>query len=220
VPSLVQLVIIGAGGFGPEVAWAAGNANAGQPRHDLVGFCDDDPAKAGGRAADLPVLGSVEEAARTLSGHPRFICAIGNNAVRAKVVARAMAVGWAPATVIDPSVIVAPGVVVGEGTYVGAGSILSPNARLGNHVLINHHCSIGHDSRLEDYVSVQPGGRISGGCVLAEGASVSSNGVVAPGRRVGRYATVGAASFAVRDVPDGHTVIGTPARAIARKAER
>jgi sugar O-acyltransferase (sialic acid O-acetyltransferase NeuD family) len=212
------LVILGAGGFGPEVAWAARNANTVFPHHELIGFCDDDPAKAGSSVADLPVLGSPEAAAKTLPAPPRFICAVGSNAGRAKLVARARALGWLPATVIDPSVIVAPGVVVGDGTYVGAGSILSPNARLGNYVLINHHCSIGHDSTLDDYVSVQPGGRISGGCHLAEGASVSSNGVVAPGRRVGRYATVGAASFAVRDVPDGHTVIGTPARAIARKA--
>jgi len=212
------LVILGAGGFGPEVAWAARNANSVSPQHALVGFCDDDPTKAGGRTADLPVLGAPEDAAQALAERPRFICAIGNNAIRAKVVARALALGWTPTTVIDPSVIVAPGVVVGDGTYVGAGSILSPNARIGNYVLINHHCSIGHDSRLDDYVSVQPGGRISGGCHLAEGASVASNGVVAPGRRVGRYATVGAASFAIRDVPDGHTVIGTPARAIAKKA--
>jgi sugar O-acyltransferase (sialic acid O-acetyltransferase NeuD family) len=206
------LVIVGAGGFGTEVAWAARSATSITARHEIIGFCDDDTSKAGGRWADLPVLGSPEDAAPALPSPPGFICAIGNGAQRANVVGRLLGLGWQPVAVIDSSAMVAPGTVVGLGTYVGAGSILSPNVRVGHHALINYHCSIGHDSILENFTTVQPGGRISGGCHLAEGATVNSNAVIAPRCRVGRRATVGAASFAVRDVPDGQTVFGNPAR--------
>jgi sugar O-acyltransferase (sialic acid O-acetyltransferase NeuD family) len=211
------LIVIGAGGFGPEIVWAAQNTNGVEPTFRLVGFCDDAPDKAGGELAGLPILGSPEDAARRLPDVPGFVCAIGNNKSRAAVVRRALALGWRPLTVIDPSVIVGPRVIVGLGTYVGAGSILSPNARLGNHVIINHHCSVGHDSVLDDFVQVSPGGRVSGGCHLEEGATLGSNAVVAPRCRVGKYATVGAASFALRDVAPRTTVIGTPARVAARQ---
>lgn len=37
---------------------------------------------------------------------------------------------------------------------------------------------------------------------------------MAPGLRIGRWAVVGAGAVVVRDVPDGATVVGIPARAI------
>lgn len=207
-----QFVVIGAGGFGQEVIWAARNVNTKHPTFDIIGYCDDDRSKAGQEIYGQHVLGSVEEVDGTMSVKPAFVCAIGNNAQRAEVVRRAVKLGWIPVTVIDPSVIVAEGVTVGEGTYVGAGTTLSPYATIGDHVIINHQCSIGHNSVLENFVQVSPGGRVSGGSVLKEGAFLASNAVVAPGRSVGRYATVGACSFAMTDIPDAVTAIGIPAR--------
>lgn len=51
-----------------------------------------------------------------------------------------------------------------------------------------------------------------GACQIGKGVMLGSNSVVAPGRKVGDYATVGAASFAVANVVDGATVVGVPAR--------
>ena len=211
------LVVMGAGGFGPEVVWAAGQVNAVQPTFDIVGYCDDEGSKKGGAIDGLPILGRPEEAP-VPAGGIHFVCAIGSNSVRAKIVPRLLALGWKPATVIDPSVMVAPGVTVGEGTYVGAGCILAPHAAVGRHVIVNHHCSIGHNSTLEDYVQVSPGGRVSGACVLKEGAYLGSNAVVAQGKSLGRYAKLGACSFAVSNIPDGATAIGIPARVMMKSA--
>ena len=212
-----KLIVVGAGGFGQEVIWAARNFNAVHPTYDILGYCDDDPARKGQMIYGCPVLGTPEDVDAALSDKPCFVCAIGSNAERSQVVQRVLSLGWIPITIIDPSVIVAEGVVVGDGTYVGAGSILSPYARVGNHVIINHNCSIGHDSVLGDFVQVSPGGRVSGGSVLKEGANLSSNAVVAPGKTVGRYATLGACSFALTDIPDGATAIGIPARVTMRR---
>jgi sugar O-acyltransferase (sialic acid O-acetyltransferase NeuD family) len=210
-----SLIVVGAGRFAQEVIWAARNSNAVHPDYDILGYCDDDPAKKGDVFYGYPVLGTPEEVDKTLSVKPCFVCAIGENQDRARVVQRVLALDWIPATIIDPSVIVAEGVVVGDGTYVGAGSILSPYANIGNHVIINHHCSIGHYSILEDFVQVSPGGRVSGGSILREGASLGSNAVVAPRRTVGRYATLSACSFAMTNIPDNALAVGIPARVAA-----
>jgi sugar O-acyltransferase (sialic acid O-acetyltransferase NeuD family) len=216
MPTLPGFVIIGAGGLGQEIAWAAKNLNKLQPSFEILGFCDDDPQKWGVILYGCPVLGRIE-AVREAHGSLAFLCGVGNNLVRRQLVARALQMDWKPVSVIDPSVIVAQTATIGDGTYVGAASVVSPNARLGSHIIINHGCSIGHDSNLGDFVQVSPGGRISGGCTLHEGAFVGSNGVVAPGRSVGKDATLGAASFAVTDVPDHATSIGVPARVVSRK---
>lgn len=212
-----RLAIVGAGGFGPEVAWAARMLNRVHPTYELAGFCDDDPAKRGLHFDGLEVLGRPEQAVAALGDRPWFLCAVGDNALRASMVERLLALGWTPATVIDPTVYVAEGVVVGDGSYVGAGSILSPHAQIGAHVIINHHCSIGHDSLIASFAQVSPGGRVSGHSVLDEGALLGSNAVVAPGRRIGRFATLGACSFAMTDIPDGATAVGIPARVTVRK---
>ena len=207
-----KLIVIGAGGFGQEVIWAARNFNTVHPAYDIVGYCDDDQTKAGQAIYGCRVLGTVESVNGELAEKPCFVCAIGDNRRRAEVVARATGLGWHAVTIIDPSVVVAEHVTVGDGTYVGAGSVLSPYACIGNHVIINHGCSIGHNSVLGDFVQVSPGGRVSGYSTLLEGAALASNAVVAPGKTIGRYAFVGACSFAMTDVPDGATAIGTPAR--------
>jgi len=208
------LVIIGAGGFGKEAAWAVARMNAIVPRYTLAGFCDDRPGPAGTHYG-LPLLGPLEKAAASLKGPVAFYCAIGANAVREKLVDRALAAGWFPCeAIVDPSVIVAPGATVGGGSYIGAGSILSPDCRLGSHVIVNQHCSIGHDSVTADFAQVCPGARVNGECVLGRSAFVGSGAVLKQGVRLGVGAVLGAASFAVKDIADGCTAIGNPARVI------
>ena len=117
---------------------------------------------------------------------------------------------------IDPSVLIAADVRLGTGIYIGAGSILSCNAEIGDHVLINQHCTIGHDTLLAAFAQVAPGGRLSGCVILREGALIASNAVVQQNREIGAWATVGAGSFAVTNVPAGATVIGNPATVVFR----
>lgn len=214
---LMPLVVIGAGGFGQEVVWAAENNNKHSPSFEILGYCDDNPDLKDALIYGFPVLGTPEDVRSRLGTQVGFVCAIGNNRTREIVVNRVLAFNWMPLTVIDPSVIVARGVSIGEGSYVGAGTILSPNASIGRHVIINHHCSIGHDSTISDFAQAAPGVRVSGACQIGRGSMLGSNSVVAPGRTVGDYATVSAASFAVADVSSGTTAVGVPARVMMRQ---
>jgi sugar O-acyltransferase (sialic acid O-acetyltransferase NeuD family) len=207
-----KLIVIGAGGFSKDVVWAVQNLNGVYSTYDILGYCDDDLAKKGQMIYGYPVLGKPEEVAADLFNKPCFICSIGHNTVRAKVVQRILALGWTPVTIVDPSVMVAESVVLGKGTYIGARAIVSPKATIGNYVLINNHTTIGHDCILGDYAQVAPGGRVSGASILKEGAHVGANAVVAQGKSVGSYSTLGACSFAMIDIPDNVTAVGIPAR--------
>jgi sugar O-acyltransferase (sialic acid O-acetyltransferase NeuD family) len=216
-----MLIIIGAGGFGCEALWVANEMNRVSARTNgwqIVGFCDDNGDLAGSAIDGVKVLGTPDAVLGDLAAQGGYFhCAIGDNRQRRRLAELFEARGCSAATLLDPTVIIGPGVVVGTGCYVGAGTILAPHARIGRHVIINQHCTIGHDSIVEDFCQVSPGGRISGAVRLRTGASMGSNAVVMQGRTLGEHATLGAASFAVTDVPAGATAIGTPARVILRQ---
>lgn len=219
VNKLQKLIIIGAGGLGSEVAWAAENLNARLPRFEILGFCDDDPARKGSKFYGYEVLGTPDEIDSRLSEKPGFLCAVGNNRRRAEVVRRVLAMGWSPASVIEPSVMIARDVHIGSGTYVAAGATLSPDARIGEHVILNLKCTIAHHSHVEDFAQVSPTACVSGYCVVKTGAMLGSNAVVGPRVVVGMWATLGASSFAVENIPDGATAMGNPARVMFRSSK-
>jgi acetyltransferase EpsM len=98
--------------------------------------------------------------------------------------------------------------------------VLSPFVEIASHVIVNFNCSITHNVKLDDFSQVAPGGGVMGFGALKTGAFVASNGIVAPGVTIGRWATLGACSFAMRDLEDGVTAIGIPARVVFRSAEK
>jgi len=201
-----RIVIVGAGGFGREVAWIVERINAVCPTFELLGFCDDAEDKRDGFCGAYPLLGTIEAVAKKF-GALGFVCAVGNNKSRQAVALRAVAAGHKPVTVIDPSAMIAPDVVIGAGSYVGIGSVVSIAARLGEGVLVNHQVTVGHDVVVDDFAQLCPGVRVSGGCAVGEGVLMGSNACTIPGVRIGAWATVGAGSVALRDVPEGGSLI-------------
>lgn len=198
-----DLVILGAGGFGREVAWIVRRiCDAGLASWRLIGFCDDAPAYGQGVLEGVPLLGPVERLARPVS----FFCAVGKNAVRETLTRRATAMGCRAVTLVDPTAVVAPGVRIGAGSVVGIGSILSVGAVLGEGVIVNHHVCVGHDVRIGDFAQLCPGVSLSGGCEVGRGALVGTQAASIPGKRIGAGATLGPGCCAMRDVPDGAVI--------------
>ena len=198
-----KLVIVGASGFGREIAWIVERINRTTPDLVLLGFCDDAEDKQAGACGAYPLLGSVERA--PAHGAEFFFCAIGNNRARQTVTARALAAGLRPLTLIDPGAVIAPDAVIGEGSYVGIGSVVSTGSCVGSGVIVNHHVTVGHDVRVGGFAQLCPGVRVSGGCQLGEGVLMGSNAVAIPLKRIGDWATLGAGSTAFADVPAGTT---------------
>ena len=116
--------------------------------------------------------------------------------------------------IIDPSSTVATSATYDEGLLVNAGSVIGASCRIGRFVLVNRKASLGHDVIGEDFVTVGPGADIGGACHLKAGAFIGIGAIIAPGVVVGRNAIVGAGAVVIRDVADGDTVVGNPAKVI------
>lgn len=197
-----RVVIVGAGGFGREVAWIAGLCGV-----EVVGFIDDSPEKASGEYAGRPLLGPLRDVLARLPAGTFFHVAIGRNAVRRAVTEQAVAAGWRPLSIIAPSAIVAPSAVIGAGCFIGANSVVSVGGSLGAGVIVNHLASIGHDVRVGDFAQICPCAGISGGCEIGEEALMGTNASVIPQKRIGARATLGAGAVAIRDLADGESLV-------------
>ena len=200
-----DLFIVGAGGLGREAAWTVERINAAsqQPLWRLIGFADDDPAKATGNFEGYPMLGSVEKASKDHPGASVFT-AIGDNAIRRKVYAQLR--GHDFPAMIDPSAQVSPTTEFKHGTYIACEAVVSVGTEIGKFVIINARAGVGHDSVVGDFSNVAPGVSLSGHTTLGQDVFMGTNSCTAPGRKVGDGATVACGTPVLKDVEPGSTL--------------
>lgn len=209
-----DLIIIGSGGFGREVAWLVERINAVKPTWTILGFIDSDESLKGKEINGYTVLGKDEDVVKYPDAY--FVIAVGASRSREKIVDHVKAIN--PdikfGTVIDPSVEMSDLVTVGEGTIICAHNIITVNISIGNHVIINLDCTVGHDAILKDFVTVYPSANISGMTIIGHAVELGTGMQIIQGKRIGDYSIVGAGSVVVKDIPEKCTAVGSPAKPI------
>lgn len=210
-----ELYIVGAGGFGREVAWLVERINKKEKLWNLVGFLDDSKESWGKEINGHQVLGGLDFL-QNKQGECWVICAIGASQVRKTVIERLeQYTNVRFATLIDPTVLLSDFVEIGEGSILCAGTILTVNIQIGNHVIVNLDCTVGHDAILEDYVTVYPSVNISGNVLVKQCVELGTGTQIIQGKTIGTSSIVGAGAVVVKDIPEKCTAVGIPAKAIS-----
>lgn len=207
-----DLYIIGAGGFGREVAWLVERINEIEPTWNIKGFIDDNESRWGTKENDYVVLGGCDYL-KTL-GEVYAVCAVGAAKVRKSVIEKIQESSIKFATLIDPSALISKRVEVGEGTIICANSILTVDIKIGKHVIINLDCTIGHDDIIDDFVTIYPSVNVSGNVHLGECSELGTGMQIIQGKTVAKNTIIGAGAVVVRDIEVSGTYVGSPAKKI------
>lgn len=211
-----DLYIIGAGGFGREVAWLVERINKQNPTWNLNGFIDDNVAVWGIEIDDYPVVGGCDTL-RNIDHDVWVLCAVGSSKTRKQIIQRLGESTYIHfATVIDPSVQMSSRVEIGEGTMICAGSIITVDVTIGKHNIINLDCTIGHDAVLGDFVTMYPSVNLSGCSMIGAETELGTGMQTIQGMKVGSQTIVGAGAVVIRDIPDRCVAVGAPARVVKR----
>jgi len=209
-----ELYIIGAGGFGREIAWLVERINEKEPTWDLKGFIDDNRTLWGSILDDYKVIGGCDYL-RQMTHDVWVLCAVGSSKTRKKIID---SIGNSDnihfATVIDPSVQMSKRVQIGEGTMICAGNIITVDANIGKHNIINLDCTIGHDAVLGDFVTLYPSVNVSGCSVVGSETELGTGMQTIQGMKIGSKTIVGAGAVVIRDIPDRCVAVGSPAKPI------
>ena len=210
---LKNLIIIGASGFGREVAWLVERINKVDPTWNLIGFIDDADEIQGKSINGYAVLGKTEDVSKF---DAYFVCAVGSAKIREQIINRITEIkkDIQFATLIDPSVEMSELINIGEGTIICAHSILTVNIEVGKHVIINLDCTVGHDAVLQDYVTLYPSVNVSGITNIGHCSELGTGVQIIQAKMVGNYSIVGAGAVIVKDIPDKCTAVGSPAKPI------
>ena len=199
------LWLVGAGGHGKVAAAAALAAGM-----HINGIFDDDATVQGKMLLGVPVNTPIPTARQDGVAH----VAVGANAVRKRIVA--VRTTWRWLSIRHPSAWVHRSAATGSGSLICAGACVQIDATIGAHAIINTGAIVEHDCHIGDYCHIAPGVALAGAVMVGEGALVGIGSCVVPGVTIGAWAIVGAGAVVIRDIPPGATVVGNPARLLAK----
>jgi sugar O-acyltransferase (sialic acid O-acetyltransferase NeuD family) len=204
-------VIVGAGALGRELCGWLRNDGAAA----TIVFVDDGgPELQVGVSefyAQSPVVAKIDDYRPGLNDLVLLAVADpkGRATVAKRLEDRAAFFTWAHSTSIVGNAVIC------AGSILLPRCVVSADARLGRCCIVNIGSSIGHDVTLGDYCTVSSQVDICGRVTIGERVLIGSGARILPGVSIGDGAVIGAGAVVVRDVRDGASVFGVPAKAVA-----
>ena len=214
--------LLGAGGFGREVMPYAkeyiANTLAISQEEVSVYFVETwEPQEKMVNGYPLISL----ESFLSLPGQKYFNVAVGDGRAREAMV-QEVAGRADPIAIHAPQALFLDNNSIGEGSVFCANTMVTSNATIGRYFQANIYSYVAHDCVIGDFVTFAPGVRCNGRVSIGDFAYIGTNVVIREGSankplRIGAGAVVGMGAVVTKDVPDGVTVIGNPARPMDKK---
>ncbi|MGB3485551.1 MAG: NeuD/PglB/VioB family sugar acetyltransferase [Mycobacterium sp.] len=173
-------------------------------------FIDDDPRQRSMVIHGAEVI-SYDDAKSIAD--LRINVAFADPELRRTKVAQCEADGFSMFDCQSPTAHIGPNVSIDAGFILSHLSTITCDARIGKAFHCNIYSYVAHDCVVGDFVTLAPRVCINGRVTIGDGAYIGTGAIVLPGVKIGCKSVVGAGAVVVKDVPDGATVVGMPAKA-------
>lgn len=207
MPNRKGIILVGFSGHG----YAAADCIVSAKRR-LVGYCDVEEKNR--NPFNIKYLGSEnsEVAMASFKANECFI-AIGDNHIREKIFNTLSKVDSINFTnIVHESAVISPMVTMEKAIMIGPNATINILTEINNGVICNTACIIEHECKIDAFAHIAPGAVLAGNVTIGKRSFIGANAVVKQGVTIGSDVTVGAGSVVIRDIPDGQTVVGNPAR--------
>lgn len=210
-----DIVIVGAGGFGREVASLLKRINKESSTWNLLGFYDDDTNQLpkGTRNEYGEVLGTTSDL-NQVTKETAVILAIGSPR-SVKLIRERLnnpLLSFPNIIAPDAHILDIDNYEMGEGNILSSFSSISCHVKMGNFNILNNRVSFGHDVEIGDYNVFMTACRISGSSHIGNCNLFGVASIVIPGMKVGEGVTVSPGSVIIRKAKDHSVYVGNPAK--------
>ncbi len=208
-----RIVVYGAGGLGREVLQLVRDIHY-RDSASVLGFIDDG-VEAGIIRNHATVLGGLDFF-DTISEPISVVFGVASSKAKERLyrqLKRNTLISFP--TFVHSAATISDYAKLSEGVVVSAGCHINPDAKIGVCVFLNFDIMVGHDSQIGDFSSVMPKVSVSGNSNIGKRCLIGTMSSIHQGITIGDDCTVGMGSIVLRDIPDGATVFGNPARRIS-----
>ena len=206
-----DLIVIGAGDLGKDVAWLVERINEKDPEWNLLGFTEKSDMK---EFMGYPVLGGDE----VIGDHNDVyvVCALANLNIKERIM-NELPENVHIATLIDPSALIHKTAVIEEGSMVFANALVGVNAHVGKNCIVLHNSAVNHDVQLGDYSTVYPNATISGKCTIGKYCEIGTGASLIQGISVCDGAKIGVGAAVFTSIRNPGMTVGNPAVTMGSK---
>lgn len=206
-----ELIIIGAGGMGRTLYDIAKESIGYGTEFTIRGFIDDNINALDNFIGYPPILDTIKD--YIPDKDDVFTFSIGGES-RRKCIENMVGHGAKFINLIHTTARIGSNVKLGTGNIIAAFTTLGADCQVGDYNMIQSYTVIGHDAEIGDFNRIDTHVTCVGGIKIEDETTIHTGAVINHKVKVQNHAKVGALSFVIRNVKEGTTVLGNPAKRI------